>query len=91
MAFAVTKSKFCLGPLVGALPDPTVEQPHVEQLRHIGGIFYVVRNASDYPIATSFRVQLKNGINVLRDNTINGLSAGDRKVLTYSDPKIEGS
>lgn len=83
--FAVAENKFCTE-LVGALPNPTPENPHIEQVRNIGGILYIVSNPSAFPITTPFRVQLKNGITLLKEDTINSLEAGKHKILSYSRP-----
>ncbi len=84
--FAVTADQFCTQ-LVGALPNPTPENPHIEQVRNLGGIVYIITNPTAFPITGTFRVQLKNGINVLKEDTITGLAAGDHKILSFSRPE----
>lgn len=83
---STTASQFCTE-LAGALPNPTQANPHIEQVRDIGGIIYIVTNPSAISISTPFKVQLKNGINVLKEDVINGLDAGKFKVLSYSRPE----
>jgi hypothetical protein len=83
---AVTQDKFCTD-LAGALPNPTPQNPHIEQARSVGGIVYIVTNPTAFPVTGTFRVQLKNGINVLAEDTITGLAAGGRRVLTFSRPE----
>jgi hypothetical protein len=84
-SFATTKPGFCTE-LAGALPNPTRKNPHIERVRNIGGIMYLVVNPTDFPITAPFRVQLKNGINTLKEDTVDGLRARGRKVLGYSRP-----
>lgn len=85
-SFRVAESKFCTE-LAGALPNPTQQNPHIEQLRNLGPVIYIVTNPSPFPITGSFRVQIKNGITLLKEDTINGLAAGDHKLLSYSRPE----
>lgn len=81
-----TQPSFCTE-LAGALPAPTPENPHIEQLRNLGGIIYLVTNPTPFPITGSFKVQLKNGINLLKEDIVNGIAANGHKILSYSRPE----
>lgn len=83
---AVTKDDFCTSPIGTPMPNPTTAQPRVEQVKNVGGIVYIITNPTDFPITGSFIVQLKVGINVLKEDTVNGLGAKDHKVLGFSRP-----
>jgi hypothetical protein len=78
-------TKYC-NALSTPMPAPTTSTPHVEQVQHVGGIVYIVTNPLGYLVTTPFKVQLRNGSTVLKEDVINGLEGGGHKVLTYSRP-----
>jgi hypothetical protein len=81
--FATTKSGFC-----DRLAAPTVANPRVEGLVDVGAIIYVVKNSSLFPMPNqTFKVQLKFGINVLKEDIVQSLAAGDHKVLAFKRPE----
>lgn len=81
-----TQPQFCTA-LAGALPAPTAQNPHIEQLRNLGGIIYIVTNPSPVSITGSFKVRLESGINILKEDIVNGLEANGHKILSYSRPE----
>ena len=73
--------------LCDRLSAPTTANPHVEGVVDASPITYVVKNRSSFPMPNqTFTVQLKFGINVLAQDTLQPLAPGGLKILTYGRP-----
>lgn len=73
--------------LCNLVTAPTQTNPHVEQLVDVGGVRWGVRNNSSFAITTPFRVQLKNGINIIQEQTVQSLGANQQVLFTFNRPE----
>lgn len=79
-SYTVAEDKYC----TKNVPNPTVEQPLQEKEVTMAPITFKIKNDSYAPIFKPFKVKIKNGINVIKEFTVNRLIAQEEKTITFT-------
>jgi len=79
-SYTVADDKFC----TKNVPNPTSIEPLQEKEVTMAPITFKIKNDSYAPIFKPFTVKIKNGINVIKEFTVNRLIAKEEKLLTFT-------
>lgn len=76
----VTEDKYC----TKNVPNPTLEAPLQQKEVRLAPITFKIKNNSFAPILKPFKVKIKNGINTIKEITVNKMIAQEEKTLTFT-------
>lgn len=79
-SYTIAEDKYC----TKNVPNPTLEAPLQEKEVTMAPITFKIKNDSYAPIFKPFKVKIKNGINVIKEFTINKLIAQEVKSITFT-------
>lgn len=79
-AYTVADDKFCLN----NIQNPTLDAPLQEKQVNVAPITFQIKNDSYAPIFTPFKIKIKNGINTIKEITVNRMIAQEVKTITFT-------